>query len=42
VRARENALPVSALVLGGSLYVVFIAYTIYAVLSGGTSGVSLR
>jgi cation:H+ antiporter len=42
VRARENALPVSALVLGGSLYFVFIAYTIYAVLSGGTSGVSLR
>ena len=42
VRARENALPVSALMLGGSLYVVFIAYVVFAVLTGATSSVPLR
>src|SRR5262249_10639181 len=41
-RARENSLPTSALVLGGSLSLVFIAYTLYAVLTGGTSSLSLR
>jgi Ca2+/Na+ antiporter len=42
IRARDNALPLSALMLGGSLYVVFIIYTLYAVLTGGTSSLSLR
>lgn len=42
LRARESALPVSALMLGGSLYVVFIAYTVFAVLTGATSPVSVR
>jgi cation:H+ antiporter len=42
VRARDNSLPVSALMIGGSLYVVFIAYTLYAVLTGATSSLSLR
>ncbi len=32
LRARENALPVSALMLGGSLYVVFIGYVLWSVL----------
>ena len=41
-RAKDNALPLSALVLGGSLYVVFIAYTLWAVHTGGTSTLSLR
>jgi len=41
MRAHDNSLPVSALMLGGSLYLVFIAYTIFAVVSGATS-VSLR
>ena len=31
-RARENALPLSSLMLGGSLYVVFIAYVLWSVL----------
>ncbi|HEY6957403.1 MAG TPA: sodium:calcium antiporter [Candidatus Limnocylindria bacterium] len=31
MRARENALPVSALMLGGSLYVVFLGYVIWSV-----------
>lgn len=42
LRARENALPVSALMLGGSLYVVFIAYLLYSIVSGGTATLSLR
>jgi len=42
VRAKENALPASALMLGGSLYVVFIAYVVFAVLTGATSTLSLR
>lgn len=33
LRARENALPVSALMLGGSLYVVFLGYVIWSVVS---------
>src|SRR5438309_9543960 len=32
VRARENALPLSSLMLGGSLYVVFIGYVLWKVL----------
>ncbi len=32
MRARENALPVSSLMLGGSLYVVFLAYVLWSVL----------
>ena len=34
LRTRENALPLSALTLGGSLYVVFIGYVIWSVLAG--------
>lgn len=34
VRARTGALPLSALMLGGSLYVVFIAYVLRSVLAG--------
>ncbi len=33
LRARENALPVSALMLGGSLYVVFIGYVLWTILA---------
>jgi cation:H+ antiporter len=33
VRARENALPVSSLMLGGSLYVVFLGYVLWSVLA---------
>lgn len=33
LRARENALPVSALMIGGSLYVVFIGYVLWSVLA---------
>ena len=33
MRARENALPVSSLMLGGSLYVVFLGYVLWSVLS---------
>ncbi|HEX9270008.1 MAG TPA: sodium:calcium antiporter [Candidatus Limnocylindria bacterium] len=33
VRARDDALPLSALVLGGSLYVVFIGYVVQQVLT---------
>src|SRR5436190_6313057 len=32
LRARENALPLSSLMLGGSLYVVFIGYLLWSVL----------
>ncbi len=32
-RTRENALPLSALMAGGSLYVVFIAYVLWSVLA---------
>src|SRR5436309_381386 len=31
MRARENSLPLSSLMLGGSLYVVFIAYIVWSV-----------
>jgi cation:H+ antiporter len=34
VRARAGALPLSALMLGGSLYLVFIAYVLRSVLAG--------
>jgi cation:H+ antiporter len=33
MRAHENALPLSSLMLGGSLYVVFIAYVLWNVLA---------
>src|SRR3989475_10375964 len=33
MRARENALPLSSLMLGGSLYVVFIGYVLWKVLA---------
>jgi cation:H+ antiporter len=33
LRARENALPLSSLMLGGSLYVVFIGYVLWSVLA---------
>jgi cation:H+ antiporter len=33
LRAHDNALPVSALMLGGSLYVVFIGYVVWSVLA---------
>jgi len=33
VRARENALPLSSLMVGGSLYVVFIGYVLWSVLA---------
>jgi cation:H+ antiporter len=33
LRARENALPLSSLMLGGSLYVVFIGYVLWSVLT---------
>jgi cation:H+ antiporter len=33
MRARENALPLSSLMLGGSLYVVFIGYVLWSVLT---------
>jgi len=31
MRARENSLPLSSLMLGGSLYIVFIAYIVWSV-----------
>lgn len=33
LRAKENALPLSSLMLGGSLYVVFLGYVIWSVLA---------
>jgi cation:H+ antiporter len=33
MRAHENALPLSSLMLGGSLYIVFIAYIVWSVLA---------
>lgn len=33
-RAKDNSLPVSALMLGGSLYVVFLGYVLWSVLAG--------
>ena len=33
VRARENSLPLSSLMLGGSLYVVFLAYVVWSVVA---------
>jgi len=32
-RAKENALPLSSLMLGGSLYVVFLGYVLWSVLT---------
>ena len=32
LRARENALPLSSLMLGGSLYVVFLGYVLWSIL----------
>jgi len=32
-RAKENALPLSSLMLGGSLYVVFLGYVLWSVLA---------
>jgi len=34
LRARDNALPLTSLMLGGSLYVVFIAYVVWSVVAG--------
>jgi len=34
LRARENALPLSSLMLGGSLYVVFLGYVLWRVFAG--------
>jgi cation:H+ antiporter len=34
LRSRDNSLPLSSLMLGGSLYVLFIAYVIWSVVSG--------
>jgi cation:H+ antiporter len=34
VRARDNSLPLSALMLGGSLYVVFLVYVVWSVVTG--------
>ena len=34
LRAKDNALPLSALTLGGSLYVIFLGYVIWSVLTG--------
>src|SRR3989442_9738742 len=33
VRTRENALPLSSLMLGGSLYVVFLGYVLWSILT---------
>lgn len=37
LRARDNALPLSSLMLGGSLYVVFLVYVVWSVLAGQTA-----
>jgi len=34
VRARDNSLPLTSLMLGGSLYVVFLVYVIWSVVTG--------
>jgi cation:H+ antiporter len=34
VRARDNSLPLTSLMLGGSLYVVFLAYVVWSVVTG--------
>jgi cation:H+ antiporter len=34
LRSRDNSLPLSSLMLGGSLYVVFIGYVIWSVVAG--------
>jgi cation:H+ antiporter len=34
LRARDNSLPLSSLMLGGSLYVVFLIYVIWSVVAG--------
>ena len=34
LRARDNALPLSSLMLGGSLYVVFLVYVVWSVVAG--------
>lgn len=33
LRAKESALPVSALIFGGSLYLVFLGYVVWSVLA---------
>ncbi len=37
MRARLNSLPLSSLMIGGSLYVLFIAYVVWSVATGQTS-----
>jgi len=34
LRARDNSLPLSSLMLGGSLYVVFLVYVVWSVVAG--------
>jgi cation:H+ antiporter len=34
LRAHDNSLPLSSLMLGGSLYVVFLAYVVWSVIAG--------
>jgi cation:H+ antiporter len=34
VRARDNSLPLTSLMLGGSLYVIFLIYVVWSVVSG--------
>lgn len=34
MRARDNSLPLSSLMLGGSLYVVFLVYVVWSVVAG--------
>jgi cation:H+ antiporter len=34
LRARDNSLPLSSLMLGGSLYVVFLVYVVWSVIAG--------
>ncbi|MDE3111458.1 MAG: sodium:calcium antiporter [Chloroflexota bacterium] len=37
LRARQNSLPLSSLMIGGSLYVLFIVYVVWTVATGQTS-----
>jgi hypothetical protein len=34
LRARDNSLPLSSLMFGGSLYVIFLIYVIWSVVAG--------
>ena len=34
LRARDNSLPLSSLMLGGSLYVIFLIYVVWSVIAG--------